>query len=81
MAVLIASTTSDSGKSTLTSVLAREFGAYPFKAQNMSLNSYPTKDGGEIAFIQAFQAMAAGREPERGMNAVLLKPSGTTGWR
>ncbi len=76
MAILIASTTSDSGKSTLTSVLVREFGAYPFKAQNMSLNSYPTKNGGEIAFIQAFQAMAAGREPERGMNAVLLKPSG-----
>ncbi len=74
--LLVASTTSDSGKSTIVSALVRYLNAYPFKAQNMSLNSYPTKDGGEIAFIQAFQAIASGREPERGMNAVLLKPSG-----
>ena len=66
MAILIASTTSDSGKSTLTSVLAMEFGAYPFKAQNMSLNSYPTKDGGEIAFIQAFRRWPRGGNPIEG---------------
>ncbi len=68
---------SDSGKSLVTSALVKLLRGVPFKAQNMSLNSYPTKDGGEIAFIQAFQAIGAGLEPQRFMNPVLLKPSGS----
>jgi len=48
----------------------------PFKPQNMSLNSYPAIDGGEIALAQAMQAYAAGVEPLTIMNPVLIKPFG-----
>ena len=48
----------------------------PFKALNLSLNSYATRDGGEIGIGQAFQAWSCGLEPETDMNPILLKPSG-----
>ncbi|NON62007.1 cobyric acid synthase [Acidianus sp. RZ1] len=76
MAIIISSTMSDSGKSFVTAGLVRILDGIPFKAQNMSLNSYPSIEGGEMAFIQAFQAMGSTLEPSWSMNPVLLKPSG-----
>jgi adenosylcobyric acid synthase len=73
---LIASTMSDSGKSLIVAGLSRIFRLKPVKFQNMSLNSFPTHDYGEIAFIQAFQAIGSGYNLSRDLNPVLLKPSG-----
>jgi adenosylcobyric acid synthase len=78
-ALLVAGTTSDAGKSMITAGLCRWLWRQgvkvaPFKAQNMSLNSFVTAAGAEIGRAQAMQAAAAGIEPEARMNPVLLKP-------
>ena len=80
-AILVAGTTSDAGKSVLTAGLCRWLvrqgvTVAPFKAQNMSLNSFVTADGAEIGRAQAMQAAAARIEPAATMNPVLLKPGG-----
>ncbi|MFC4784447.1 cobyric acid synthase [Nocardioides sp. MAHUQ-72] len=80
--LLVAGTTSDAGKTVVTTALCRAFArrgvrVAPFKAQNMSNNSMVClADGGaaEIGRAQWSQALAAGAVPEPAMNPVLLKP-------
>ena len=87
-ALLIAGTTSDAGKSVVTTGLCRALvrrgiRVAPYKAQNMSNNSMVVPLGspgdgefGEIGRAQWVQALAARAEPEVAMNPVLLKPGG-----
>lgn len=78
--VMFVGTGSDVGKSVVNTGFCRLFlqDGYtpaPFKAQNMSLNSYVTPDGLEIGIAQAAQAEACGIACTVEMNPILLKPT------
>lgn len=77
--IMFVGTCSDAGKSVINAAFCRIFkqdGYHPapFKAQNMSLNSYSTPEGGEMGRAQVVQAEACGIAPHTDMNPVLLKP-------
>jgi adenosylcobyric acid synthase len=77
--LMFVGTGSDVGKSVINAAFCRIFKQdgltpAPFKAQNMSLNSYATPDGLEIGRAQAMQAEACKLECNSDMNPVLLKP-------
>ncbi|KZX17457.1 cobyric acid synthase CobQ [Methanobrevibacter filiformis] len=79
--IMVQGTSSNAGKSVLVAALCRIYSrkglkVTPFKSQNMSLNSYTTKENGEIAIAQVLQAEACDVEPSIHMNPVLLKPKG-----
>ena len=83
-ALMILGTASHVGKSIITAGLGRVFAddgyrVVPFKAQNMSLNSAATPDGGEIGRAQALQAEACRVCAEHRHESRLLKPSTDTG--
>lgn len=82
--VMIQGSMSSVGKSLITAGLCRVFKedglrVAPFKSQNMSRNSFTTRDGLLMSGAQAIQAQASGIEPSVYMNPILLMPTGDTG--
>ena len=78
--IMFVGTGSDVGKSVINAGFCRIFkqdgySPAPFKAQNMSLNSFAGTDGLELGRAQAVQAEACGIEPCSEMNPILLKPT------
>ena len=79
--IMFLGTASSVGKSTIATAFCRYFKnkgmkVAPFKALNISLNSYVTEDGLEMGRAQVVQADACEIKPKAWMNPVLLKPSG-----
>jgi len=82
--IMVQGTCSNAGKSLLAAGICRilkqeGYNVAPFKAQNMALNSYITRDGLEMGRAQVMQAEACRLEPDCRMNPVLLKPTSDQG--
>jgi adenosylcobyric acid synthase len=78
--IMFVGTGSDVGKSIINAGFCRIFkqdgySPAPFKAQNMSLNSFAGTDGLELGRAQAVQAEACRIDPRSEMNPILLKPT------
>ena len=79
--IMLLGTASSVGKSTIATGICRYFKnkgikVAPFKAMNISLNSYVTEDGLEMGRAQVVQAEACNIKPSAYMNPLLLKPCG-----
>jgi adenosylcobyric acid synthase len=82
--IFVGGTSSQAGKSWMATAICawlrrRGYKVAPFKAQNMSNNSYACPCGGEIGRAQVVQAEACGLEPSPDMNPILLKPNSDMG--
>ena len=83
-AIMFQGTSSNAGKSVMAAAMCRiilqdGFRVAPFKSQNMSLNSFVTREGGEMGRAQVLQAQACRLDPDVRMNPILLKPNDDTG--
>ena len=79
-AIMFQGTSSNAGKSILAAAMCRillqdGYRPAPFKSQNMSLNSFVTREGGEMGRAQVLQAQACRSDPDVRMNPILLKPN------
>lgn len=79
--IMFQGTASNVGKSMMAVGLCRilyekGYKVAPFKAWNMALNSYVTKNGGEVGRAQALQAEACHVDIEVDMQPILVKPKG-----
>jgi len=81
--IMVLGTSSGVGKSITVTAICRMLKIMgdrpvPFKGQNMSNNAWVDNNGGEMAYSQALQALAAGIKPSSEMNPILLKPQGNS---
>ena len=79
--IMFVGTGSDVGKSVINAGFCRilkqkGYSPAPFKAQNMSLNSYASEEGLELGRAQVVQADACKIPCSADMNPILLKPTG-----